>query len=398
MSYILRAIEPRVKNALNRGKSILLLGARQTGKTTFIERQIKPDISYSFANLETRLRYEKNPALLGRELEAQITSAKMSHKPLVAIDEIQKIPLIMDSVQDLIDRKIAQFILTGSSARKLKYGHNINLLPGRIVTFKLDPLMHQELPASKQNIKDLLMYGSLPGILCESSLDDKNLDLDSYSTTYLEEEIRAEAIVRNIGNFARFLELAANESGCIVNLSKLAQEIGVTHVTIAAYYQILEDCLIVEKVEALSQSKTRRKLNKAAKHLFFDLGVRRLCSGEGAKLSQRALGILFEQFIGLEFIRHAHILHNKYKVRYWRDHSGPEVDFVLETNENYIPIEVKWTAVPTASDCRHLNIFIDEYKNVKHAFVICQTPKKFFITKNILALPWQELDYVINDV
>ena len=120
--------------------------------------------------------------------------------------------------------------------------------------------------------------------------------------------------VKNIGSFVRFLELAASESGNIVNFSKLSQEIGVAHSTIIGYYQILEDCLIAERLEPLVETKTRRKLTKSVKYLFFDLGIRRLAAEEGIQLSQKILGQLFEQFIILEFIRKSRMITNKFKL------------------------------------------------------------------------------------
>lgn len=398
MSYISRNLEKPIKHTLERDKSILLFGARQTGKTTLIREQLRPDISYSLANIETRLRFEKDPRLFARELETELTIAKPTKKPLIAIDEVQKIPIILDVVQDLIDRNLAQFILTGSSARKLKYGRNINLLPGRIVAFKLNPLMLSEISASLPPIEQLLLFGSLPGIFSESSSDDKNIDLETYVKVYLEEEIRAEALVRNVGDFARFLELAANESGNLINFSKLSQEIGISSKSLRSYYQILEDCLLVEKVEPLTKSIKSRKLSKAIKYLFFDLGIRRICANEGPKLSEKMLGNLFEQFIGLELFRCNSLLINKFKVLYWRDHAGPEVDYVLDMHDSYIPIEVKWTATPTLSECKHLNIFLNEYSNVSRAFIVCRAPKKVFLTPKILALPWQELPEIFCKV
>src|SRR5262249_21537009 len=132
MTYISRSIASNLTKALNRGKSILLLGARQTGKTTLINQQIKPDITYSFASFATRQRYEQNPALLEKELEEQVK--RYAKPPLIFIDEVQKIPRVMDIAQYFIDQKLAQFILTGSSARKLKTGKDLNLLPGRVVS------------------------------------------------------------------------------------------------------------------------------------------------------------------------------------------------------------------------------------------------------------------------
>lgn len=170
--------------------------------------------------------------------------------PLVIIDEIQKVPPLLDVIQEIIDQKLAQFILTGSSARKLRREKTLNLLPGRLVSLRLDPLLHEEL--LDLGLEAMLTYGALPGIALQANNDDRETDLSSYVETYLEEEIRAEALVRNIGQFSRFLEYAGLESGSIVNYSALSQEIGVSHTTIASYFEILEDCLITERVDPQS--------------------------------------------------------------------------------------------------------------------------------------------------
>src|SRR3989338_188724 len=286
MKYIPRLLEKNIRHALARNKSVLLLGARQTGKTTLIG-QLDADLTISFIQPNIRQRYEKAPHLLKGEVEA-IVGAASKKRPLVVLDGIQKVPGILDVAQDLIDRGRANFILTGSSARKLRRGARINLLPGRVAALRIDPFSLLELPA--KDLHERLLYGSLPGILSVGNNVDRETDLESYVTTYLEEEVRAEAVVRNLGDFARFLELAASESGGIINLRKLSQEIGVAHTTIGAYYQILEDCMIAERIEPLTQSKTRKKLTKSGKFLFFDLGVRRLAAREGTRLSRDAMG------------------------------------------------------------------------------------------------------------
>ena len=221
------------------------------------------------------------------------------------------------------------------------------------------------------------------------------MDLESYVMTYLEEEVRAEAIVRNLGSFARFLEYAASESGNIVNLRKLSQEIGVSHTTIGEYYQILEDCLIVERIEPLTKSKTRKKLSKGQKYLFFDLGVRRLSAREGTKLSRETLGGLFEQFVGLELLRSSRFSDEKIRIRYWRDPDGPEVDWVIEKEGTYIPVEVKWTKTPIPKHIKHLKVFLSEYENAKKGYLICQTPRKVKLDDNIVAFPWQQMNDLV---
>ena len=387
MKYIKRLLEGRIRHTLQRDKSVLLLGARQTGKTT-LTRQFVHDLLVSFVQPDVRQRYEKSPHLLKGEVES-LVSGKRGKRPLVILDEVQKVPVILDVVQDLIDREKANFILTGSSARKLRRGTHINLIPGRIAAFRLDPFSLQELPA--RNLNDRLFYGSLPGIVAVNAQSDKETDLGSYVTTYLEEEIRAEAAVRNLGDFAKFLELAASESGGIINLRKLSQEIGVSHTTIGAYYQILEDCLIAERIEPLTQSKTRKKLTKSEKYLFFDLGVRRLAAHEGTRPPRETMGTLFEQFIGLELLRNARTMGHVAKIRFWRDPDGPEVDWVIDEEGVYKPLEVKWTENPSANDIRHLEVFLSEYKSAKEGFLICRVPRKAKISDRISAIPWQSI-------
>ena len=391
MKYIPRLIEENIAHSISRNKSVLLFGARQTGKTTLTGR-FDSDLAISFVQPDIRQRYEKSPHLLRGEVEA-LVSKKRGTRPLVILDEVQKVPVILDAVQDLIDRDKANFLLTGSSARKLRRSAGVNLLPGRVSVLKLDPFSLREFPA--KNLDERLLYGSLPGSLAVSDVRDREIDLESYVTTYLEEEVRAEAAVRNLGDFARFLELAASESGGIINLRKLSQEIGVSHTTIGAYYQILEDCLIAERIEPLTQSKTRKKLTKSDKYLFFDLGVRRLAAREGTKLSRDTMGRLFEQFIGLELLRCSHAKNQKVRIRFWRDPDGPEVDWVIDKEDVYTPVEVKWTDKPGTSDIRHLEVFLSEYPSAKTAYLICQVPRKTKLSDRVFAFPWQSLHELI---
>jgi predicted AAA+ superfamily ATPase len=393
MHYLPRLLEKNIAEILTSGKSILLLGPRQTGKTTLIN-QIPATKRISLANPRDRLRYEKEPFALTAEIEE---IAEKNNRPIIVIDEIQKLPILMDAVQDLIDRKIAQFLLTGSSARQLKRKGNTNLLPGRVIPLRLDPLTQNEQKSLPLTLNNLLIYGSLPEIVLLENTNDRERLLDAYTTIYLEEEIRAEAIVRNLGHFARFLELAASESGKIVNFSKLSQEIGISHSTIASYYQILEDCLIVERIEPITISKTRRKLSKTQKYVFYDLGVRRVAAREGDLLAKEQMGHLFEQYVGLELIRTVRLNNQRIFLKYWRDPAGPEVDWVIEVNNSYIPIEVKWTDLPKKSDIKYLQMFLDEYSpNAPKGFIICQTPHPMKISSNIYAVPWSNISNIFD--
>ena len=391
MDYIARVVAPRLEEQLTRGKSVILFGPRQTGKTTLVAR-LSADLGVSLVAPEVRQRYERAPEQLAAEIAA-LPSRRGGSPPLVVLDEVQRVPALLDVAQDAIDRKAARFVLTGSSARKLRRVGNVNLLPGRLVTLRLDPLSLREL--REPNLRSLLLYGSLPGIRADRTNADREVDLRSYVETYLEEEIRAEALVRNVGIFARFLELAGLESGNIVSFRGISQELGIAHTTVAGFYEILEDCLVAERVDPLTRSRTRKKLTKSSRYLMFDLGVRRLCAGEGTRPHRDRLGQLFEQFVGLELIRQSRIQTPAARVLFWRDPDGPEVDWIIERRAELRPVEVKWTDAPTARDARHLETFLGEYREASRGFIVCCTPRPARISERVTAVPWQELETVL---
>lgn len=221
--------------------------------------------------------------------------------------------------------------------------------------------------------------------------DDRESDLSAYVTTYLEEEIRAEASTRNLGAFARFLELAATEAGGIIKLRALASGVGVAHTTIAAYYQILEDCMVAERIEPLCTSSTRRKLTRSDKYLFFDMGVRRIAAREDRRVIPVRFGQLFEQWVGLELLRGIRSGQAAKRLRFWRDPDGPEVDWLIDDEGLYTPIEVKWTDSPGEADARHLKTFMKEYTTTGASYVVCRCPRKIKLADRTIALPWQEL-------
>jgi predicted AAA+ superfamily ATPase len=397
-----RELKPRLLQILARGKSLLLLGPRQTGKTTIIQ-SVPHDWYLNFIRPDQRLRYESHPELLLKEVE--YLAKKLQKIPLIVLDEIQLVPELLNAAQDLIDRKIAQFIFTGSSLRKLRRSQ-INLLPGRVISLYLTPLIWSEIKNlpfqdelgrdSDERLLRLLNFGSLPGIIKLAADSEKEEELQSYVYTYLEEEIRNEAHVRNIGSFHRFLELAAAESGNIVSLRKLSSDVEVSHSTISGYYQILEDCMVIHRVEPYLKTNTRRRLTKSPKFLFFDLGLRRVSAKESFPLIKSQQGPLFEHFIGLELI-HRSLLHTaSFQIHYWRDHNGQEIDWILASKNELIPIEVKWTDKPQENDAKHLKVFLEEYPEAKRAFVVCRTPRAYEICPNITALPWELLDEILS--
>lgn len=385
MHYIMRLLENQIAEHLQRGKSILLLGPRQTGKSTLLSR-FQPDLIINLILSEERRRYEANPSIIQGEVKSIYESK--GKKPLIFLDEIQKVPNLLDEAQYLIDNQKCQFIISGSSARKLKR-ENVNLLPGRVVSLRLDPILYLE----QKNIplKNLLLYGSLPSILLEEKNKNKEIDLESYVETYLEEEIRKEALVRNVGLFARFLEYASVESGNVINFRALATELGIYHTTISGYFEILEDCLISERIDAYTKSLTRKKLAKSSKYLLFDLGVRRVCAKEGKSISEIRFGELFQQFVGLELIRTIRAKNISANLKYWKDLDGPEIDWLVEFEHELIPIEVKWNESPPKKSAKHLITFLNEYPEAKRGYVICRTPRSYNISEGVEAIPWEDM-------
>jgi len=215
--------------------------------------------------------------------------------------------------------------------------------------------------------------------------------------TYLEEEIRKEAQLRKLPDFIRFLELSALEAGNIINYSAIASEIGISHLTVKSYFEILESTLIGEIIEPITNSNTRKKLLKSPKFLFFDLGVRRLAAAEGPKLGKTRLGQIFEQFVGIELSRQIENINSRIHLQYWNDPQSAEVDWVLRKTDCYIPIEVKYKSSPTESDAKHLSKFLNEYKCPHGGYIVCDTRLPMKITKNIQAVSWQDIHKIVKN-
>jgi len=401
MIKLARYKEKEIKKHLSGRQSFLLLGPRQTGKTTLCEQALSKQsnkIEYWLSDPTVRIELEKDPGSIIRRIE----DAKA--KKIVFIDEAQKVPEIFDSAQYLIDKNLASFIFTGSSARKLRRG-GANLLPGRIRKISLDPLSFGEIGLLQRGrIKDLainninstgytlnnyLVYGSLPRIVISNKSDRISL-LSAYTEIYLEEEIRAEALSRKIGAFGRFLELAAAESGANPNLTKLSNSVGISSPAIKEFYNILEDTLIVDRIDPYIIN-ARKRIVSNPRYYFFDLGVRnilaRLTLDKNLVNAQK--GILFEHAVIQEILRRIRILNKNYKVYYWRTYYGVEVDCIIDTGAKLIPIEIKAHSRIGKKDISGLVSFMDEYKEkIKEGYVITMGKYNEKITDNITAVPW----------
>jgi predicted AAA+ superfamily ATPase len=369
--------------------SFFLFGPRQTGKTTLIQMTLEASIPHFSVNLfdtETFLKYSRDPGLFRQEIEHWL---KKNSKGVVFVDEIQKIPLLLDQIHTLIEsfKGRLTFIMTGSSARKIKRTP-ANLLAGRAWSFNLFPLTHLELETDFQ-MDSILRYGALPLIQTMTD-EDKTRTLKAYTQTYLKEEILAESIVRNIPAFSRFLELAADQSGMPVNYNNFARETGVASKTIREYYQVLEDTLLVFALQPYLKS-ARKRLTSHPIYYFFDLGVlnavcRRLESEpiKGTDL----YGRLFEHFIILETHRLNRYSEKDWAMYYWRTSQGAEVDLVLDTGKQRWAIEIKSSGHIRPADLRGLNSFLQDYKGAKGLCVT--TADRAYEVAGIECLPWRE--------
>lgn len=392
---ISRLIEQKIADALKDGVSFFLLGPRQTGKTTTLTKLFSPidHIALNLMETRERLKYEGNPSILGEEVSA-------SGKKHVFIDEVQKVPSVLDDVQVLIDRDKKVFALTGSSARKLRK-KGINLLPGRALQFRMDPLVYSEYKdafaiSSLAVLKQILKHGELPGILTLVADSRQRLAADllsAYVATYLEEEIRAEALVRNLGVFSKFLKLAAESSGDLVSMRSIAQDIGVNHAMVSGHFQLLEDSLIAERIEPLVPAGQRGKLRKAAKHVLFDTGVRNAAAEVlgPAEFTSEYWGKLFEQWVGLSLLRLMRARGAAGRLRFWRDYAGREVDWVIDLGDRWIPVEVKWGESIRPADVRHLRHFLRAYPDkARSGFLVFTGDRDRQLEDGIVALSYRD--------
>lgn len=358
----------------------MLLGPRQVGKSTLV-RSLKPSLSINLADEELYLSYSKDPGRLKREILAK------KNLNLVAIDEIQRVPSLLNIVQLLIDEKVVKkFILTGSSARKLKQ-KGTNLLPGRVILEYLDPLSFWEL-GKNFHLEKVLKLGSLPGVILDD-VDGQEI-LASYAQIYLKEEIQAEALLRNIGSYARFLDVAAETSGEWINYSKLASDAAIPIETFRRFFSVLEDTLIIFRIPSFHAKNSKRRVSHRDRFVFFDLGVRNALLGiHGGNLSPTEKGMLFEQWVILECLRYIRANKKNWKLSSYRTEKGAEVDIILDVGKKIIGIECKYGKTVTESQMRGLRSFGEISHKPFEKYVVYQGPAQKF-SKGELALPYEE--------
>ena len=374
-----RGLEP----VLRRGqKSVLLLGPRQTGKSTLAGR-LAPDLTINLAHEATYLEFARNP----HELEERLAALRTIRPIVVLVDEVQRLPSLLNTLQSLLDRprNTVRFVLTGSSARKLRRG-NANLLPGRIHTYQLGPLVASELDYAIDT-QTALGEGTLPGVYLDDDRDAARKTLRSYAATYLKEEVQAEALTRNLEGFARFLHVAGAWSGTFLDLAKMSAAAQVPRQTTVRYFEILEDCLIAQRCEPFARS-TRPRLVQHPRYFFFDVGVLNGLLGNFQASADR-IGSLFEHLVYSQIVHSAAAADRDVRVSTFRTEHGAEVDFVVELDGVVHAIEVKASRTIAAADTRGLARFADYHGKRHHAWVFyLGSQSKVVGTARVV--PWQQ--------
>ncbi len=354
-------------------KSYFLFGPRGIGKSSLIKHDlIDKALVIDLLHSETYLRLMDNPS----QLESMIA---VDDQSWVVVDEIQRAPELLNEVHRLIEQKQIHFLLTGSSARKLKrYG--VNLLAGRARKAELYPLTYHEI--TNFNLARYLCYGGLPMVMLS---DEPEEDLDAYVHTYLEEEIKAEALVQKLPAFSRFLQLSALTSGSTLNFSSIASDAGVSATSLREYYQILEDTFLGFLIKPWQHS-VKRKAVATARFYYFDTGVKnRLAKIREIPEQTDLYGQSFEQFIAMELRAYNSYFRKKLELNFWRTADGHEVDFVFGDK---IAIEVKSTRKVSSKHLKGLRSLMEEHK-MEQYFLISHDP---IAAKQdgIYLLPWED--------
>jgi len=359
-------------------QSAFLWGPRKTGKSTYLRSAFPESLTFDLLQTDLMLDLARRPALLRERLQATL-AAKL--RAPVILDEVQKVPPLLDEVHWLIENRGLRFILCGSSARKLKRS-GVNLLGGRAWRYEMHPLVSIEI--GKFNLLQALNRGLVPAHYLEPEYERS---LRAYVLDYLKEEVFDEGLTRNVAAFSRFFEAMGYSHGDLTNYSNIARDCGVDSKTVKEYYQILVDTLLGTFVEPWKKRQERQVIGKAPKFYLFDVGVagaltRRCIREERGEAFGRAL----EHFVLMEILAHRSYRELDYGVHFWRTKSGLEVDFVL--GEGEVAVEVKGTSRLDPSDFRSLRTFVEDNRP-RQAILVSneRAPRR---VEGIDVLPWRE--------
>jgi predicted AAA+ superfamily ATPase len=356
--------------ALVEKKSHFLLGPRQTGKTFLVQRMLPHARIYDLLDTSTYLALSQNPSRIAEELTP--------HDRLVVIDEIQRLPVLLNEVHRIIEKHGVRFLLTGSSARKLRRG-GVNLLGGRARTKYLHPFTAGEL-GNRFDLRRAVERGLLPPIYFS---DDPRADLQVYAGLYLQQEIIAEAATRSVPAFSRFLRVAALCNATVVNFTEVANDAQVPRTTVYEYFEILKDTLILHELPAWRKSVKRKPL-VSSKYYFFDVGVVGALQGREFRLGTPEFGEAFETYLMHELVCHRDYVSDE-PLRYWRSASGFEVDFIMG---DHTAVEVKAKKTVSPQDLRSLRALREE-NALKRYICVCLEPRRRAV-EGVTILPYSE--------
>ncbi len=381
--YINRVLDIR---KLLSERSLFLLGPRQTGKSSYIREQLKPSphLIYNLLDRNLLLRLMADPSILRQEIEA-----RKLKECIVYIDEIQKCPELLDEVHLLIEERNIRFLLTGSSARKLKKA-GTNLLGGRGRMRILHPFSYSEIMDQDFSLEKAMYRGMLPPHYLSSDPDE---DLDAYTNLYLTEEVSAEGLTRNLPRFARFLQTMATVNTQIINYTNIGNDTQIPRQTAKLWFQVLKDTLLGFELEPYTAT-VKRKAIETAKFYFFDMGIVRSLRRLPAITSGSAdFGEFFEHFICLELKAWIDYKKPRTLFNYWRSTSGFEVDCILDGK---VAIEIKSSTLISTKHVKGLKSLREE-GFIKRSIVVCRESRPRLIN-GIEIFPWQYfLDLLWNN-
>ena len=353
-------------------RSAFLWGPRKTGKTFWLRQTYPRQVRIDLLQTDVFGEYAARPALLRERYP--------DHRGLILIDEVQMVPDLLNEVHWLMENRGASFLLTGSSARKLRRRH-ANLLGGRAWRYTLHPLTFLETEGF--DLEAVMVSGLLPPHFLSP---DPVRDLRSYVADYLKEEVAAEAAVQSIPAFAEFLRVAALTSGELLNYANVAREAGVSAKVVRSYFQILEDTLLGFRVAPWRKSRTRR-LIETEKFYLFDIGVANYLSRRTVREGTPEFGKAFEHYLLMELKAYQAYRNPELDIRYWRTSTGMEVDFVLGNME--VALEIKGSRRAHEGDIRGLNALLAEHK-VRRPLLISLEREPRKLGAQVRAVPWQE--------
>jgi predicted AAA+ superfamily ATPase len=353
-----------VKRLLNidlpKGQSAFLWGPRKTGKSCFLKQSFPDSLVYDLLKTDLFIAYLKTPSLFREQLLAKHPD-QLKH-PII-LDEVQKVPQILDEVHWLIENSAMQFILCGSSARKLKRGQ-ANLLGGRAWRYEMFPFVFKEL--EEPDLLQVLNCGLVPDHYLSHNYRKA---LRAYAQDYLKEEVFNEGLTRNIPAFSRFFDAMGFTHGELINYSNIARDCAVDAKTVKEYYQILVDTLLGTLIEPFKKRQNRQVITRAPKFYLFDVGVAGAIINRHIDQERGELfGKAFEHYIFMELSAHRSYTELDYRINFWRTKSGLEVDFVL--GHGQVAIEVKGSSSVRPRDLKPMKAFVEEYAPQK-AIVVC---------------------------